>query len=455
MPGKILVIDDETSMLAVIEAMLINENYEVETFEDARAGIEHFREHGADCIISDIRMEPVDGITVLKETREINPEALVILITAFANAQDALEALKVGAYDYIQKPFKMEKLRALVRRALTVNRIIEESQPRKTDFPRQECVAFHGILTRNPVMKKLFDLVKKAAPSRTTILIQGESGTGKELFARAIHMNSDREKEPFVPINCGALPEQLLESELFGHVKGAFTGAVNNKIGLFKAAGEGTLFLDEISSLSLNLQAKLLRVLQEKEIRPVGSVDTQKIHCRVIAATNVSLEELITRKSFREDLYYRLNIIPIEIPPLRERSEDLSLLIDHFLKRFAPGKPFRILPTAMNILLEYHWPGNVRELENTIERVTTLCSDGEVGHEDLPPFIKSASTFGDLDPGKKILPLKVYSAMAEGQYIHSVLHKLENDKALAAKFLDVDIATINRKLERFERIQNS
>ena len=456
MSSRIIVIDDESSMLAVIEAMLTNQEYDVVTFENPEAGIEDYKAHGADLIISDIRMDSINGITLLQRVREINPDALVILITAYANAEDALQALKIGAYDYIQKPFKMEKLRSLVTRALTVNNILKANRAREKEglVPGEEEVSFCGIDSRNKVMKKLFEYVKKAAPSKSTILLQGESGTGKELFAKSIHLSSGRANEPFVPINCGALPEHLLETELFGHVKGSFTGAIKDKEGLFQAAGDGTLFLDEISSLSLNLQSKLLRVLEEREIRAVGGIKTEKINCRVVAATNISLEELIEKRTFREDLYYRLNVIPIEIPPLRERPEDIMLLIRLFLKKYAPGKEIIISPAAMNILLEYHWPGNVRELENTIERITTLYSGHTVTPEDLPQFVQKDSIFSSIDKGDAILPMKQFAIMADGQYILSVLKKVGDDRNQAAEKLGINIYTLNRKLERFERLQN-
>ncbi len=454
MSARIIAIDDESSMLAVIEAML-SRDYEVSTFENPTLALTELREKGADLIISDIRMDSMDGITLLKQAKEIRQEIPVILITAYANAEDALMALKVGAYDYIQKPFKMEKLRALVNRALAVNKILKETPAQNTPEAETEESNFHGIYTKNRVMKKLFEYVLKASPSKTTILLQGESGTGKELFARAIHASSGRSNAPFIPINCGALPEQLLETELFGHVKGSFTGAIKDKEGLFTAAGEGTLFLDEIASLSMNLQSKLLRVIEEKEIRPVGGIKTEKIECRVVAATNVPLEDLISKKLFREDLYYRLNVIPIEIPPLRERPEDLLILIKYFLKKFAPDKNISFSHAAMNMLMEYHWPGNVRELENSIERITTLSADKIITPEDLPPFIRRGSSFTEISSNEKILPLKQFSVMAEGQYILSVLKKMDQDKSKVAQKLEVDITTLNRKLEKFERIQNS
>ncbi|MBN2145522.1 MAG: sigma-54-dependent Fis family transcriptional regulator [Candidatus Aureabacteria bacterium] len=464
MSKKIIVVDDEPSMLAVIEAMLSSEEYEVHSFDDAVKAIEFYRTHGADLIISDIRMEKMDGISFLKGIREISAETMVILITAFANVQDALHAMKMGAYDYLQKPFKMEKLRALVKRALTVQEILIGSPA--LEKTQETTEIFCGIVSQNKVMKELFSMIKKAAPSKTTILLQGESGTGKELFARAIHANSGRQEEPFVAINCGALPEPLLESELFGHVKGAFTGAVEEKVGLFKAAGNGTIFLDEIASLTLNLQAKLLRVLQEKEIRPVGSVKTEKVGSRVIAATNTSIEEMVTGKNFREDLYYRLNIIPIEIPPLRERPDDLMPLIRYFFRKYSPDKLFRISPMALNTLLEYRWPGNIRELESTIERITTLCSNELITPEDLPAFLRKSPRLIKTEAGKtgpffqmdysfkEIIPLKRFIALAEGQYIHFVLHKTEEDDTLAAKYLGIDINSLKKKLERLEKLKN-
>jgi DNA-binding NtrC family response regulator len=452
MPKKIIVIDDEVSILAVVEAMLIRDNYEVHIFDNPIDGIEQYKKIHADLLITDIRMEPVDGIHILKSVREINPQAIVILITAYANAQDALQAMKIGAYDYIQKPFKMEKLRSLVRRALTVSEVIEETNPPSS---LQDEAHFYGIVSKNPVMQKLFELVKKAAPSKTTILLQGESGTGKELFAKALHNHSGRGKEPFVAINCGALPENLLESELFGHVKGAFTGAADNKEGLLKVAREGTLFLDEIATLTLPLQAKLLRALQEKEIRPVGGLKTEKVHCRIIAATNVSLEKMMEAKTFREDLYYRLSIIPIELPPLRERPEDILILAQHFLKKFAGARSLHFSPLSLNLLMEYHWPGNVRELENTLEHITTLCSDGAVMPTDLPVFLRKNLDILKLDTDNGVMPLKQFQTIAEGQYLLSVLKKFGQNKEVVAKHLDIDVATLKRKLEKFEKMQTS
>ncbi len=450
MSKKIIVIDDETSILAVVEAMLLRENYEVSVFDNSLQGIEHYKSTRADLLITDIRMEPLNGIQILKMIRAINPKALVILITAYANAQDALEAMKIGAYDYVQKPFKMEKLRAIVRRALSVSEIIEEQN---FPSPDETETNFYGIVSKNPVMQKLFELVKKAAPSKTTILLQGESGTGKELFARAIHNHSGREKEPFVAINCGALPENLLESELFGHVKGAFTGASETKDGLLKVAREGTLFLDEIATLTLPLQTKLLRVLQEKEMRPVGGVKTEKVNCRIIAATNVSLEKMMEEKTFREDLYYRLSIIPIELPPLRERPEDILILAQHFLKKLAGSRLLHFSPLSLNLFMKYHWPGNVRELENTLERIVTLCAEGTVTPADLPVFLQKQIDFLKLDPENEVMPLKQFQVVTEGQYLLSVLRKFGQNKELAAKHLDVDVATLKRKLEKFEKLQ--
>ena len=452
MGKRILIIDDESSMLDVIEAMLINENYQVVTFEDARAGIAYYRDHGAHLVICDIRMEPIDGIAVLQEIRGINPDAAVILITAYSNVQDAMQAMKIGAFDYLQKPFKMEKLRSTVRRALTMQKIVSEEKDKQDS---QEESNFNGIVSRNKVIKQLFEIVKKVAPTKTTVLLQGESGTGKELFARAIHTLSKGDDASFVAVNCGALPEHLLESELFGHVKGSFTGAVQDKDGLFVAAGNGSLFLDEIDALSLALQTKLLRVLQEKEIRPVGSVKSLKVECRVIVSSNRSLEKLVSQNRFREDLYYRLNVIPIEIPPLRERMDDLLLLIQYFFKKMVGDAVFHISPPALSLLLEYGWPGNVRELENTIERVTTLCADGHVTVEDLPEFIRRRSSILHIVPTKDVMSLKEFTTIAQGQYIVSVLQKFGQDKTQATRYLEIDILTLNRKLERFQNLKEN
>ncbi len=408
MPGKIIVIDDESSML-----------------------------------------------DVLKDVKSTNPELPVILITAFANAEDALESVKVGAYDYIQKPFKMGKLRSLIKRALSISKALSQQNKEASSNDEQSVKNFHGIITKNAVMKKIFEMVKKAAPSKTTLLIQGDSGTGKELFAKAIHNESGRKQAPFIAINCGALSPQLLESELFGHKKGSFTGAISDKDGLFTVAGNGTIFLDEISTMSLSLQAKLLRVLQEKEIRPVGSTTTITISCRVIVATNESLEELIIKNEFREDLYYRLSIIPIELPPLRDRLEDLVPIIEYFIKKYAPNKNLNISPSVMNAFMTYNWPGNIRELENAIERIATLCSHEEINLDDLPPIIKKTNYIKSDYPEEQLLSLKVFSSLAIGKYVTSILKKFNNDKDETAKALETDIQTLNNIIKDFENTQNT
>ena len=455
MSGKIIVIDDESSMLDVIEAMLLNEKYEVQTFVSAKNALDHYHIKGADLIISDIRMSPLTGIDVLKEVKSTNPELPVILITAFANAEDALESVKIGAYDYIQKPFKIGKLRSLIKRALSISKALSQKNKEESSNEKQSVKNFHGIITKNPVMKKIFEMVKKAAPSKTTLLIQGDSGTGKELFAKAIHNESGRAQAPFIAINCGALSPQLLESELFGHKKGSFTGAISDKDGLFTVAGNGTIFLDEISTMSLSLQTKLLRVLQEKEIRPVGSTSTITISCRVIVATNESLEELIIKNAFREDLYYRLSIIPIELPPLRDRLEDLVPIIEYFINKYAPNKNLNISPSVMNSFMAYNWPGNIRELENAIERITTLCSHEEITLDDLPPIIKKKHYIKSDYPEEQLLSLKIFSSLSIGKYVTAMLKKFNNDKDETAKALETDIQTLNKIIKDFENTHNT
>lgn len=452
MEKLIYIVDDETSILDVIEAMLANEGYLVKTFSSAMQAYEAYREQKPDLLITDMRMPEVDGLNLLERVREIDPAATIVMVTAYTNAEDALKVMKMGCFDYVQKPFKMDKLRLIVKRALKLNEVVSSIE---NDTQENFTQNFHGIISRNKVMKKLFEIVRRSAPSKSTILLQGESGTGKELFARSIHEESGRDQEPFIPINCGALPEHLLESELFGHVKGSFTGAIGDKEGLFVAAGKGTLFLDEISSLPLALQSKILRVLQEKEVRPVGGLKSQTIHCRVVAATNESLEYLVEQKQFREDLYFRLNVIPIEIPPLRERMDDILILVEYLSKRFRDENPIHISPMVLKVFMDYSWPGNIRELENLLERLSTLCEGNEVKVEELPLSLRKQSLWFQISPIEQVMPLKNFSIMAEGQYIQTVLRKTGYNRELASRQLGIDPATLSRKLERFERLQNS
>jgi DNA-binding NtrC family response regulator len=387
--GEILVVDDDAHMRALVAKVLAREGYSVRPLSRAREVLQALDEGPVDLVISDIRMPEMDGLALLCEVRRLAPETSALLMTAFGSIDTAVQAIKAGAYDYLTKPFKMDEVIVVVRRAM------EERQLRaEVEALRQEVRTkynFSNILGKSPPMRDLFTLIKKVAGSRSTVLIQGKSGTGKELVAKAIHYNSPRRARPLVTVNCSAIPKDLLESELFGHVKGAFTGAIANKRGLFEEADGGSLFLDEIGELSPELQVKLLRVLQEREIRRVGDTRTVSVDVRLIAATNRDLARAVKEGRFREDLYYRLNVIPLVLPELKDRAEDIPVLATHFLMKYAEeaDPPIEsVSKAAMRLLLEYDWPGNVRELENVIERAVILGHGPQILPEDLPAHLE-------------------------------------------------------------------
>ena len=368
------IIDDEPIIHEVLGELLSSEGYTVESSTRGEEALAKYPDYEFDLILLDLLMPGMDGIEVLHRIKKIDPQAVVIIITAYASVESAIEAMKSGAFDYIQKPFKHEELILTIERALEHKRLQQENVRLKAELKQK--FSFENIIGKSRVMQNVFDLIRAAAPTKSTILIQGESGTGKELVARAIHQNSDRIDFPFITVNSGSLPPDLLESHLFGHVKGAFTGATAQKEGLFEAADRGTIFFDEISTLNIETQAKLLRVMQEREFMHLGGTKTVKVDVRVIAATNRNLRALVSEDRFQEDLYYRLSVIPIELPPLRERREDVPPLVDHFLRKHAHrvGREIeRIGDAALDRLRAYDWPGNVRELENTIERAVVLA----------------------------------------------------------------------------------
>ncbi|ALA57075.1 sigma-54-dependent transcriptional regulator [Nitrospira moscoviensis] len=376
---KILVVDDEQSLREVLSIMLKRAGYAVTCASDGEEAVEQLTKEIFDLVITDLRMPKVDGMEVLKAVKSTSPETVVLVITAFATADSAVEAMKQGAYDYLTKPFQVDEVQLIIRNALEKRRLSTENMLLKREMASQS--SFAQLVGQSDAMQKVFDLVRKVADSKSNVLICGESGTGKELVARAIHYNSARSTAPFVAVNCSAVPETLLESELFGHMKGSFTGAISNKAGLFEVANGGTIFLDEIGDTTPTIQVKLLRVIQEREFRRVGGNQDIKVDVRVVAATNKDLEKAVADGSFREDLYYRLDVIPIKLPPLRLRSGDIPLLVSHFLDRFSKesGKPTPVLtPEAMQVLLAHEWRGNVRELENLIERVVAFSSGESV-----------------------------------------------------------------------------
>lgn len=441
---EILFVDDDQKILEVVKSYLSRQGFKVTTLHDGLKALEAIKKKSFDILFSDLMMPEIDGLALLKATKQVSPETEVIIVTGFASVESAIEALKLGGYDYLQKPINFERLKILI------DRIAEKKQLQKENILIKQRLkdrfSYDKIVGKSPKMQELYNIIDRISLGSPTVLIQGESGTGKELVANVIHQNSDRKDKPFIPINCGAISEGLLESELFGHVKGAFTGAVRNSIGLFKAADGGTIFLDEIAEVSPVVQVKLLRVLQEKRIRPVGEFKESEVDVRVIAATNQNLEELIKKSAFREDLFYRLNVIYIKMPPLREIMEDLPTLINHFIKKFSRqigGRELRVSPKALNILSDYSWPGNVRQLENVIERAYALSSGRIIEPTDLPPEIRHYNTNQENDDTN--LNLRDNEILL----IKKALHRTNGNKVKAAKLLGINLSTVYRKLDKY------
>ena len=384
-----LVVDDEQSMRELLGIMLRQVGYAVTLADGGEAAVQALMTDDFDLVITDLRMRKVDGLAVLRAAKEHSPRTVVLVVTAFASTETAVEAMKLGAYDYVTKPFKLDELRLTIANALERKRLQEENRELKRQLRREH--GFEGFIGKSPRILEVFETIRKTADSGSTVMITGESGTGKELVARAVHLESARRSGPFVSVNCGAIPETLMESELFGHVKGAFTGAVASTEGLFAAAGGGTLFLDEITEIPHSVQVKLLRATQEREIRRVGDTRDVKVDVRLIAASNRDLSKAMADGVLREDLYYRLNVIPIHMPPLRERLEDIPLLVSHFIARITKdvGKSVKgISPDSLAILERYHWPGNIRELENVVERAIVLGSGDLLSPDSLPPHLR-------------------------------------------------------------------
>jgi two-component system response regulator PilR (NtrC family) len=443
-------IDDEPIIHDVLGQLLASEGYQVEISASGEEALEKFREQRYDLVLLDLLMPGLDGLEVLKQIKRIDPEALVIIITAYASVESALTAMKMGAYDYIQKPFKNDELLMTIARALEHRQLQKENVRLRDELKKK--FSFSNIIGKSPAMLNVFELIKTAAPTRSTILIQGESGTGKELVARAIHMNSDRAEHPFIVVNSGSLPPDLLESHLFGHVKGAFTGAVADKKGLFEAADRGTIFFDEISSISLETQVKLLRVMQDKEFMRLGGTKTIKVDVRIIAATNTDLEELIQQKLFRKDLFYRLNVIKIELPPLRARKEDIPLLVKHFIDVYNRENNKQIEGVSeevMEILMDYDWPGNVRELENVVERAVVLSRSNIITREALPPFLLGERKIMiEEEPATYNLKEKTFEF--QKKLITQALKKAGGVQKQAAQLLGLKPTTLNEMIKRLK-----
>ncbi|MBU0677893.1 MAG: sigma-54 dependent transcriptional regulator [Verrucomicrobia bacterium] len=451
--ARILVVEDEPGVLSVLTKLLRGEGYDVTPAPGGDKAQDILKKETFDLLISDVRMSPVDGMELLKYVRQAYPQMGVIMMTAYGSVQMAVDAMKQGAFDYVTKPFKVDELLLTVQRAVEYNSIVAENVQLKAELAGRS--RFENIVAESASMRAVCEMIEKVAPSDTTVLIRGDSGTGKELVAKAIHAYSNRKAKAFVPINCAALPEHLLESELFGHVKGAFTGAAGDKEGLFEVASGGTLFLDEIGSMPLGIQGKLLRALQEKEIRAVGGTKTVKVDVRLLAASNERLESLIEKGTFREDLYYRLSVIPIEIAPLRERKDDILPMAYHILRReYGTSKQLPELDPEVQLVLErYSWPGNVRELENALRHACTFARENRITLDVLPAKIVQAVEMGHgmADPGGapgefKIQSLKGYLRNEEKEYLARVLEHLHGDKDKAAQLLKVSLATLYRKL---------
>lgn len=449
--ARILIIDDDLAMVSVISDICQEQGHETIVFSSGPKALESLVAQAPQLVISDLRMDKVGGMDILRECRELLPQTPVILITAFKAVETALEAMKMGAYDYITKPFKVDELQLTIQRALENQSLVRENSQLRRIV--KEKYRFENIIGTSEKMQAIYNLIAKIADIDSTVLIQGESGTGKELVARALHFNSNRQHQPFVAINCSALPENLLESELFGHKKGSFTGASQDKIGLFEEAELGTIFLDEVNSMAQPLQTKLLRVLQERQIRRVGDTKTIAINVRILAASNEVLDEKIKGGNFREDLYYRLAVIPLEMPSLRERLDDIPLLINHFLQKNATQTGTEIKkidPKAIEMLSVYRWPGNVRELENAIERACALCDDGLIQVADLPSQVLRNDRSLAMDCTTKIpvgQTLDAYSREQERIYIEETIKFHGGSREKAAKTLGVSAATLYRKLD--------
>lgn len=443
---KILIVDDEKNMCQYLSIMLRKEGYDVKVANNGKKALSAIEEENFDVVLTDIKMEGMDGIELLKAVKEINPAVPVIIMTAYASQKTAIEALNSGAYYYLIKRAKNEEIKMVLRSALDMHKVKKENLYLKKQLKKRE--DFKEIIGKSEKMQKVFNLVEKVADTDSTILICGESGTGKELIAKAIHYRSSRAGQPFVSINCGALPENLLESELFGHVKGSFTGAIRDKEGMFKVASGGTFFLDEVGETSLAIQVKLLRVLQEREIIPVGGTAPIKVDVRLIAATNADLERAVKEERFRADLYYRLNVIPIMIPPLRERRDDIPLLVDHFLHLASEhtGRRKTISRQAMELLSAYDWPGNVRELENVIERAVILQEGDEITPESLPDKIRHK-----IGERSSITIDRAHMTLdeLEKEYLVAVLEETKWQKKKASAILGINASTLYRKIQRY------
>ncbi len=455
MKPRILAVDDEESIREFLEIMLKKEGYEVTTAKDGAEAIDVLKKKSFDMVISDLQMPNVTGMELLKHVKDNYPDLVFMIITAFGTTESAVEAMKLGAYDYITKPFKIDEVRIVISNALRSKNLEVENRTLKKEMQKE--YSFQSLVGNSDKMHQIYELIKRVSQTPTNVLIIGESGTGKEMVAKAIHVNGPLKNKPFVTINCGAIPENLMESEMFGHKKGSFTGAIQDKVGLFEVADGGTLFLDEVGELPLTIQVKLLRAIQERVIRRVGATEDQKIEVRIIAATNRNLEEMVKEGTFREDLYYRLNVILINVPPLRERSDDVSLLAKHFLQKYSTrfNKGIGgISDEAMKVLKKYDYPGNVRELENIIERTVALEAGSTILPESLPPFVNTPSgrklaSSHEIEIGDDGIDLERIIGQMEKELLVKAIHKANGVKKKASKLLGITFRSMRYRCDKY------
>jgi two-component system, NtrC family, response regulator AtoC len=445
--AKILVVDDEKNMRWALERALKAQGYEVYQAEDGKQGLEAALHIRPELVILDLKMPEMDGLAVLTALKEQVPEIMVVMITAHGSTASAVEAMKLGAYDYINKPFDIDELKLVVAKALEVENL--KATVQRLEHEVKERYSFQNIIGKGQVIQNIFALIERIADTNATVLIQGESGTGKELVARALHYSSNRKNNPFIQVNCAALPESLLESELFGHEKGAFTGAIAQRQGRFELANGGTIFLDEIGEISPQVQVKLLRVIQERSFERIGGQQTINIDVRVVAATNKDLAVEMREGRFREDLFYRLNVIPLHMPSLRERKEDIPLLIEHFLKKYDPkGRISSVHPAALKLLVDYYWPGNVRELENTMERLAIVTPGATIEASDIPTEFRHSRVL----PGPEVRFMMPESGLdleqVEKAFITQALELAQGNKSKAAKLLGLTRHTLLYRIEK-------
>jgi DNA-binding NtrC family response regulator len=456
--GNVLVVDDEKSQRDIMKTILQSAGYDVETASNGHQAYELYRKGDFDVVLTDLKLPDTDGISIVDQLFQIQPLGCLVIMTAHGSIDSAVEAMKKGAFDYLTKPLDRDQILIVLKRAFEKLQLLKENRLLQQQL--EERFSLDNIIGRHNKMQEIFQIIKKISTSNVTVLICGESGTGKELIARAVHFNSQRKEKPFMAINCAAIPEHLIESELFGYEKGAFTGAATRRIGLFEAADQGTVFLDEIGDLSLGLQAKILRTLQEREIRRLGGLEEIKIDVQVIAATNKQLEAEMRRGNFREDLFYRLNVMTLVVPPLRERSTDIPALVEHFIQKYSriAGKTVKsIRHDGLRSLMEYPWPGNVRQLESVIERAVLLCETGCISQENLPAEIKSRPipiTGPDFQIPGEGFSLEEF----ERELIIKTMEKNQWVIAKAAKQLGLSYKTLQYRLEKFQvrrSVQNS